>query len=191
MAHSDYGTRFRREAACGRTFSVVGHGTLEVEVDGRTYPINPNNYQSFAADDKGELTVALAAKDLRAPALSVWAGFMHRDERYTIPLDQEAHKKLSELEAEDLSQPRMTNWKPGYEPEKDDKALVKEGYKPHAPKVATAIQHVMSVTQEPQQPHARSASEKASEAASGPANFADMRHVEDTPAADRVDLYAR
>ena len=25
----------------------------------------------------------------------MWAGFMHRDERYTIPLDQEANKKLS------------------------------------------------------------------------------------------------
>ena len=45
----------------------------------------------------------------------------------------------------------MTNWKPDYDPKKDDKAIVKEGYKPHAGKVATAIQHVMSVTQEPKE----------------------------------------
>jgi outer membrane protein assembly factor BamB len=170
----------------GERFQLWATEHCEVEVDGRVYPINPYNYQTFAADEKGELTVALAAKDLRAPKLSVWAGFMHRDERYTIPLDQDAHKKLSELEADDLAQPRMTNWKPGYDANKDDKALVKEGYKPHAPKVATAIQHVMSVTQEPEQPMRAPLQKKRARLLKDRRNFGDMRQTEPTPTVDGV-----
>ena len=74
---------------------------------------------------------------------------MHRDERYTIPLDQEAHRNLSAVQGNNLAEPTRTTWKPGYDPAKDNKPVVKEGYKAHADKVATAIQHVMSVSQEP------------------------------------------
>jgi hypothetical protein len=122
---------------------------VDLEVGSAGYAINPNNYQSFVMDDNGELTVVLSATDLDAAALSAWAGFMHRDERYTIPLDQEAHRTLSEVQGDNLAQPSRTSWKPDYDPARDDKPVVKEGYKPHAAKVATAIQHVMSVSQEP------------------------------------------
>jgi outer membrane protein assembly factor BamB len=160
---------------------------VEVEVNGRAYPINPNNYQSFLADENGELTVALSADELHAPALSVWAGFMHRDERYTIPLDREAHKKLSEVKGDELATPRMTSWKRNYDPAKDDKAIVKEGYKPHAEKVATAIQHVMSVTQEPAQGmRAGLLTAKRARLRADRRNFADMRQVAPPPRADRV-----
>ncbi|HEU5131632.1 MAG TPA: hypothetical protein VFT26_05990, partial [Pyrinomonadaceae bacterium] len=158
----------------------------EVEVDGRSYPINPNNYQTFSADHNGELTVAIAAKDLRAPSLLVWGGFMHRDERYTVPLDQEAHKKLSEIEGDDLAKPRMTNWNPDYKAETDDKAVVKAGYKEHAPKVANAIQHVMSVTQEPQKPMRAPLQKKRARLLQDRRNFGDMRQLEPTPAANVV-----
>jgi Concanavalin A-like lectin/glucanases superfamily len=156
---------------------------VDVEVDGRTYPINPNNYQSFTADEKGELTVMLAAKELRAPALSVWAGFMHRDERYTIPLDQEVHKNLSKMKPEELTEPQMLNWKPGYQ----KKALVKDGYKEHAPKVATAIRHVMSVTQEPKPGLRAGVRAKRTRLLTDLRNFSDMRQEEETPMCDRVD----
>ncbi len=170
-------------ARAGERLQLWATEHVEVEVDGRVYPINPNNYQSFTADDKGELTVVLAAKELRAPALSVWAGFMHRDERYTIPLDREVHKRLSELKPDDLSEPRMLNWKPGYQ----EKALVKEGYKPHAPKVATAIQHVMSVTQEPEHRMRAGVRAKRTGLLTDRRNFSDMRQVDETPMSDRVD----
>ena len=122
---------------------------VDLEVGGTTYAINPNNYQSFTADANGELAVVMTADDLDAAALSAWAGFMHRDERYTIPLDQEAHRNLSAVQGNNLAEPTRTTWKPGYDPAKDNKPVVKEGYKAHADKVATAIQHVMSVSQEP------------------------------------------
>ena len=156
---------------------------VDVEVDGRKYPINPNNYQSFTADEKGELTVVLAASELRAPALSVWAGFMHRDERYTIPLDRGVHERLSKIKPKDLSEPQMLNWKPGYQ----KKALVQPGYKEHAPKVATAIQHVMSVTQEPKPGLRAGVRAKRTHLLKDLRNFSDMRQTEETPMSDRVD----
>ena len=133
----------------GERLQLWAQEHVEVEVSGTTYPINPNNYQSFTADNNGELTVLLSADDLHVPALSVWAGFMHRDERYTVPLDQGANNKLAEVSAGKLSDPQPTPWKPGYDSKKDDKPVVKPGYAPHAEKVATAIRHVMSVSQEP------------------------------------------
>lgn len=168
----------------GERFQLWSTEHVEVEVNGRVYPINPNNYQSFVADQAGELTVAMAATELRAPALSVWAGFMHRDERYTIPLDQEAHQKLAQVKPVDLAEPRMTNWKPGYDPAKDGKAVVKEGYKPHAAKVATAIKHVMSVTQEPAV-GPRSGTKRAALRVDN-RNFSDMRQAAPTSPVDRV-----
>ncbi|HVF23108.1 MAG TPA: LamG domain-containing protein, partial [Pyrinomonadaceae bacterium] len=160
---------------------------VEVEVNGRRYPINPNNYQSFVSDENGEITVALEADELRAPALSVWAGFMHRDERYTIPLDEEAHDKLGKVTGGDLAEKRKTGWRPDYNPATDDKAIVKEGYKPHAGKVATAIQHVMSVTEEPK-PGMRSGLLRAKRARlhADRRNFADMLQAPPPPRADGV-----
>src|SRR6185369_4868380 len=133
----------------GERLQLWAQEHVEVEVNSKTYPINPNNYQSFEADANGELTVVLSADDLDVPALSAWAGFMHRDERFTIPLDQGANNKLSQVDGDKLAKPQRTNWKPGYDEAKDNKPVVKEGYAPHAEKVATAIRHVMSVSQEP------------------------------------------
>ena len=170
----------------GERLQLWSHDHVEVEVDGTKYPINPNNYQSFVADDSGELTVVLSATDLQVPALSVWAGFMHRDERYTIPLDQEANKKLAEVKSTDLSEPQRTSWKPGYDPKTDNKPVVKPGYAPHAEKVATAIRHVMSVSQEPK-PKVR-ITERSKRAAELMArrNFSDMRQAAPTPRGDGV-----
>lgn len=160
---------------------------VEVEVNGRRYPVNPNNYQSFVFDQNGELTVSLEADELHAPALSVWAGFMHRDERYTIPLDPEAHDKLSKIDADDLAEPRMTNWKPDYDPEKDAQAIVKQEYKQHAGKVATAIQHVMTVTQEsPQGMRSNLLRAKRAGLRADRRNFADMRQAPPPPREDQV-----
>ena len=176
----------------GERLQVWATEHVEIEVNGRRYPVNPNNYQSFVADEKGELTVTLVADELRAPALSVWAGFMHRDERYTIPLDEEAHDKLGDITADELAEPRITNWKPEHEkPEydksQDAKPIVKSEYKPHAGKVATAIQHVMSVTEEPN-PAARSKLLRAKRAhlRAVSRNFADMRQAAPPPCVDRV-----
>jgi len=176
----------------GERLQVWATEHTEIEVNGRRYPVNPNNYQSFVADEKGELTVTLEADELRAPALSVWAGFMHRDERYTIPLDEEAHDKLGAITPDELAEPRITGWrpeheKPDYDKSKDKKAIVKNEYKPHAGKVATAIQHVMSVTEEPK-PGMRAGLLRAKRAhlRAGTRNFGDMRQATLTPAVDRV-----
>lgn len=160
---------------------------VEIEVNGRRYPVNPNNYQSFIVDQNGELTVSLEADELSAPALSVWAGFMHRDERYTIPLDQDAHEELSKIEADDLADPRMTTWKPDYNPDKDAKPIVKKEYKQHAGKVATAIQHVMAVTQEePEGMRSKLLRAKRSHLRAGRRNFADVRQAPPPPRTDTV-----
>src|SRR6185369_7454833 len=159
----------------GERLQLWAQEHVEVEVNSKTYPINPNNYQSFEADANGELTVVLSATDLDVPALSAWAGFMHRDERFTIPLDQGANGKLSDVQADKLAKPQPTNWKPHYDPAKDDKPVVKEGYAPHAEKVATAIRHVMSVSQEPKpkslvKPNSQRLAELMAQR-----NFSDMR----------------
>ena len=160
---------------------------VEVEVDGRKYQINPNNYQSFTADEKGELSVAILADELKAPSLSVWAGFMHRDERYNIPLGEGANDKLSKVKPDELSEPAMRNWKENYNPETDGKPIVKKEYKPHAAKVSTAIQHVMSVTQEPQQRKIEAGLHtKRARLRVDRRNFSDMFAPPPTPSVDRV-----
>lgn len=171
----------------GERLQLWSHDHVEVEVSGKKYPINPNNYQSFEANDNGELTVLLSATDLEVPALSVWAGFMHRDERYTIPLDQEANGQLSEVSAAHLAEPQRTSWKPGYDPAKDNKPVVKPGYVPHAEKVATAIRHVMSVSQEPAKPKVMmtARSRRVAELLAK-RNFSDMRQAAPTPCGDAV-----
>lgn len=171
----------------GERIQLWAQEHVEVEVSGKTYPINPNNYQSFEADGNGELTVVLSATDLDVPALSAWAGFMHRDERFTIPLGQEANGKLSQVEATHLSEPQRTSWKPGYDPAKDNKPVVKPGYAPHAEKVATAIRHVMSVSQEPAKPKVlvTPRSQRVAELLAK-RNFSDMRQFIPAPCGDGV-----
>lgn len=171
----------------GERLQLWSQEHVDVEVSGTSYPINPNNYQSFEASDNGELTVLIEASDLQVPALSVWAGFMHRDERFTIPLDQGANGKMAEMTGDGLAKPQRTPWKPGYDPAKDDKAVVKPGYAPHAEKVATAIRHVMSVSQEPAKPKVRTTARSIRVAELlAQRNFSDMRQVAPTQYADRV-----
>ncbi len=170
----------------GERLQLWAQEYVEVEVSGSKYPLNPNNYQSFVANDSGQLTVMLAATDLQVPALSAWAGFMHRDERYTIPLDQEANGKLAKVNAGDLSEPQRTSWKPGYDPAKDNKPVVKPGYAPHAEKVATAIKHVMSVSQEPKPQVRITPRSKRVAQLLAKRNFADMRQVAPMPYGDGV-----
>lgn len=173
-------------ARAGERFQLWATEHCEVEVDGRAYPINPHNYQTFLADEKGELTVAIAADDIRAPKLKVWAGFMHREERYTIPLDRAVHKDLSELSAEELTKPRMKNWSRDYDAKTDDESFVDEGYEEHAGKVANAIQHVMSVTQEPAPVMRAGLQKKRARLLQDRRNFGDMQETEKTPIADAV-----
>ena len=170
----------------GERFQLWSTEHCEVEVDGRAYPINPHNYQTFIADEKGELTVAIAADDIRAPKLKVWAGFMHREERYTIPLDRAVHKDLSELSAEELTEPRMKNWSPDYDSNTDNESFVDEGYEEHAGKVANAIQHVMAVTQEPVPMMRAGQRKKRARLLRDRRNFGDMQEVENVPTSDAV-----
>ena len=170
----------------GERLQLWAQEHVEVEVARTTYPINPNNYQSFETDNNGELTVLLSATDLQVPALSVWAGFMHREERFTVPLDQGANGKLAEVDGAKLAKPQRTSWKPGYDSTKDDKPVVKPDYAPHAEKVATAIRHVMSVSQDPKPeklvtPRSLRVAELLAQR-----NFADMRQPLSIPAGDRV-----
>ena len=171
----------------GERLQLWSQEHIEVEVSGKKYPINPNNYQSFEADYNGELTVVLSATDLDVPALSAWAGFMHRDERFTIPLDQGANGKLSEVTADHLAKPQRTSWKPGYDETKDNKPVVKPGYAPHAEKVATAIRHVMAVSQEPAKPKGlvTPRSTRVAELLAR-RNFSDMRQFAPVPCGDGV-----
>jgi outer membrane protein assembly factor BamB len=171
----------------GERLQLWSHDHVDVEVSGSTYPINPNNYQAFTADSNGQLTVVFAATDLDVPPLSAWAAFMHRDERFTIPLDQEANGKLAEVNGDKLAKPQTTNWKPGYDPAKDNKPVVKEGYVQHAEKVATAIRHVMSVSQEPEKPKTliTARSKRVAELLAR-RNFADMLQAPPIPAGDGV-----
>lgn len=170
----------------GERFQLWATEHCEIEVDGRTYPINPHNYQAFTADEKGELTVAIAADDIRAPKLLAWAGFMHREERYTIPLDQAVHKDLAELSGKELTKPRMKNWSPEYDAKTDNEPFVDKGYEEHAGKVANAIQHVMSVSQEPAPMMRAGLRKKRTRLLRDRRNFGDMQPVDKVPSADAV-----
>ena len=111
---------------------------------------------------------------------------MHRDERYNIPLGEGANDKLSKIKPDDLSEPGMTNWKQDYNPETDGKAIVKKEYKPHAAKVSTAIQHVMSVTQEPKQAKLQAGLHtKRARLLVDRRNFSDVFVLPPAPTADR------
>jgi hypothetical protein len=130
----------------GERFQLWANQYIEIEVGGRTYPINPQNSASFNADSKGELTVAIEAADLKAPTLSVWAGFMNRNERYNLPVGQEVNNKLANMKSEDLTKPRMSNWE-NTETQKKESMLDNKDYHSAADDVAGAIRQVMSATQ--------------------------------------------
>jgi outer membrane protein assembly factor BamB len=124
-------------------------GHVDIEVNGSVYPINPDNSHACYTDEQGELTVVLSATDLQAPHLSIWAGFMDRQARYAVDPSQDAHKTLAGVSGDEMADnQRMTNWKPDHEGGPQRGALLGDDYKPHKDKIATAINHVMSATQD-------------------------------------------
>ncbi len=139
-------------ARSGERIQLWAAGHTEIEVNGRKYPVTPQNGQTFFADAAGEVTIVSSATDLQEAPLSLWAGFMHRDERCNLQLGQDAHRKLANLTEKDLTEPRTVNWKRG---EQDSDSLVDKEYQASAGKVAGAVSRVMSVTQPAEEPPQR------------------------------------
>ena len=125
--------------------------TPSIEVNGASYSITSQNSQAFQTDENGQLAVVLAATDLKAADLSVWAGFMHQGERVRIAMDQDAHGSLASVKGCDMKDPgRLIKWKPKNPDGTDGSergSLLKGDYQDHADDVAGAIRHVASSTQ--------------------------------------------
>jgi len=137
--NSDGGPRVRER------FEIWAAETCEIEVAGVKYTVNAQNSQSFRADELGALTIDVGATELKMPDLSVWAGFMHRGERITVSVDQDAQTKLADVSGNAMSDKnRMVNWKKG-EPERG--ALLKDDYHPHAEKISESVRHLSSAAQ--------------------------------------------
>lgn len=125
--------------------------TPSIEVNGTSYSITSQNSQAFQTDENGQLAVVLAATDLKAADLSVWAGFMHQGERVTIAMDQDAHGSLAAVQGDAMKDPnRLINWKkknPDGTDGSERGPLLKGDYQDHADDVAGAIRHVASSAQ--------------------------------------------
>ena len=162
---------------------------VDLEVNGQTYPINPQNSATFTADASGELALVLPAGDLKPPSLRVWAGFMHGNESLQVPLGDDAHAKLSAMKADDLTKPQTLNWTQRVsDPDPPASPLTKAKYHDSAPKVCEAIRHVMAVRNSPAvAPGVAPKSLSAAVAARKPVrDFAAMAQVAPVPAADAV-----
>jgi len=126
-------------------FELWAIENVEIEVGQMKYTINAQNSQAFRADELGTITIDVAATELKMPDLSVWAGFMHRGERTTVSVDQDAQAKLSTVTGSAMSDKnRMTNWKKG-SPAKG--ALLKDDYHVHSDKISESIRHLSSAAQ--------------------------------------------
>jgi hypothetical protein len=127
---------------------------MEIEVAGQKYTLSQENSHHFHADAEGELTFVVQADDLRPASISVWAGFMNPQVRYTINPADEAHEHLSQVQAgEMVDGNRMKQWKkPG--PGLDENGnpvdncvrgpFLKPEHHKYKQQVAGAVRHVMS-----------------------------------------------
>lgn len=134
----------------GEVLEISALEHLTIEVSGTEYPISPQNSYPFKTDYNGELIVVVEAKDIKVADLSVHAGYMHAGECVTVSIDQDAHIKLANLSADDMSQPRMTNWKPDSQGGPEKSTMLDNNYKSHAGEISQSVRHVMSsVNQQP------------------------------------------
>jgi outer membrane protein assembly factor BamB len=120
-------------------------GHMTVEVAGKPYALTPENGQHFFTDAEGELTVVVDAVDLKPESLSVWAGFMNPQQRVTVNPAEDAHTRLANVKAEEMTKPRMKKWKPASEGGPEHGPLLAPEQHPQSEKIAGAVRHVMSV----------------------------------------------
>jgi outer membrane protein assembly factor BamB len=138
----------------GEPISLWTSATAEVEVGGAHVLLTPFNQAAFTADDAGELVVVMAAETLTPPSLLARAGFMHRNDRVVVSPGQEAHATLSRIGAEELTEPRVANWRPGAR----EQPLLRSEYHGTAGDVARAVRQVASsVSSDPAQASLRRA----------------------------------
>ncbi len=134
----------------GEALEISALEHLAIEVSGTEYQISPQNSYPFKTDYNGELIVVVEAKEIKVADLSVHAGYMHTGECVTVSIDQDAHTKLANLSADDMSQPRMTNWKPDSQGGPEKSTMLDNNYKSHAGEISQSVRHVMSsVNQQP------------------------------------------
>lgn len=173
---------------CAEPITLWAAGSVVVEVAGRSYGINADNSVDLVADPQGELAVVLQANELAAPALYARAGFMHRNDRIVVAPDQDAHAELAQVQGEAMTQPRVTNWKPGTP---EAKPLLGKDYQgEHADKVASSVRTVMASTSRDAPPRVQGLRVQRLRAARlrGTADglFGDMQPPLALPAADRI-----
>ncbi len=86
-------------ARANEQLEIYATDFLTIEVQGQSYSINTDNNATFTTDGEGELTLIVDATDVTCPSLSIWAGFMNPQARYTVDPSEDAHNALSNVQA--------------------------------------------------------------------------------------------
>jgi outer membrane protein assembly factor BamB len=121
-----------------------------IEVLNKSYKINAENSVTINAEVNGEMTIVMSADGLVSPVLYARAGFMPRNDRVVVNADQDAHAQLSNMKDEDLTKPRVTNWKnPKQHPVEVKHTLIDDKYSGQASKIAEAVRRVTAVAAAP------------------------------------------
>ncbi|MFZ6759890.1 LamG-like jellyroll fold domain-containing protein [Undibacterium sp. Ji50W] len=112
-----------------------------IEVAGKKYQVNTERSVTVDSEANGDMTIVMEAEDLTAPSLYARAGFMNRNERIIISPDQDAQVKLSTMQSDDMTKPRVTNWK---KEGGGEETLLNEEHKEHAGDISRAVRQVSS-----------------------------------------------
>lgn len=137
-----------REASGGiRTSEPVtlwAESATTIEAGGVRHQINSERSVTLDSELNGELTVVMEADDLVSPTLYARAGFMHRNDRIVINPDQDAQKQLLNMQAEDMTKQRQTNWQKDPVANAKGDSLLDKDQQPHAEDISKAVRQVAS-----------------------------------------------
>jgi outer membrane protein assembly factor BamB len=168
---------------------IWAEAPLTIDVNGVALPISPFNATSLATDAKGQLQLVVKATDISSPELLVWAGFMQRDARVKVPVDQPVRTGLARVQGGELNANKTLGWRPQKEGGPRTGAVLNGDYTDHSDEIAQTMRHVMASglsANTPQGANLIAAVRPRTAAAAGQRRFVDMRARKPTIAADRV-----
>ena len=137
------------------SLEVWSDGHLSIEVEGKSYAINPHNSRKFKTGPDGSLTIVLHEDSnqetngnlVNIPSLEIRAGFMPRSSRFVVNPSENCHKTLSSVTADQIQ---------GHAPIAPDKpkAALQSSTRPQnnsaiankAHSIAQMMNHVMGMT---------------------------------------------
>ncbi|HUF51656.1 MAG TPA: PQQ-binding-like beta-propeller repeat protein [Longimicrobiales bacterium] len=163
--------------------TIWGREPVVIESNGLRTAVNAYNSVTLRTDAAGNLTLVTEATSLRTPELLVCAGFMHRNDRFVIAPDRDAQKRMRQVDAADLTTPRMTRWTPAGPV---NAALLTGDYAARAQDIAGAIRTVLAATPAPGGPglHRAGRSRYPRLVGDTPASFDDMTQPPAAPVTD-------